>query len=327
MPFRPETSAPPPATFTDTLHRLAALAATSPPAIPAGNELEQVEAVLSALAPALRATALPGSLLARVVGDARFDGEPSERALPKPARAALKKGQAFASSDADIWLVAPNGDGTWFVGHAHPESYREVAPTLTAWLAQEADAIAAARAPKPKKAAKQAEGKPAIDASLARLAALGGHDVAPILTTVKATTKMTRWDYTLTAVKACGPAWSEAVLAKLDGRLLGRVLAGKLDDTDDETCIVEEDDDELDGVNPIYVKRYPKAARSLLTSGHFIASSGPEVWLLTRDAKGAQMNWGITLYHAAPDGFEQIATSIEAWLEVEVRRVEATLGA
>jgi hypothetical protein len=122
------------------------------------------------------------------------------------------------------------------------------------------------------------------------------------------------------AARACGAVWSPEVLAALDGRLLGRVLAGRLDDTEDEACIVEEDDDELDGINPIYVRRYPKAARKFLESGHFVASAGPELWLIMRDAKGALMNWNIVVYHIGYEGFEELG-SLEGWLSFELERL------
>ena len=108
----------------------------------------------------------------------------------------------------------------------------------------------------------------------------------------------------------------------LDGRLLGRVLRWRLDDSDDESCIVEESEKDLDGINPIYVKRYPKAARALLTSGHFIASSGPELWLLLREPTGKLMNLKITLFHTAYDGFEALGV-LEDWLKGEVDRLGA----
>ena len=322
MPFRPEVSPRPPITLAEAIARLAAVTKLPLPPPEGADEREAVAALLRAGGAALGAAAAQGSLLSRVCGPQRFASEPNPRQLPKSARAALKGGEVFAAEEGDVWILSPNGDGRYALSHAHVESHREVAPTLADWLAAEAAALS----PAPKKAAKVAEGKEAIDALLVRFAALGGADVAATLAATAATTKQTRWEYVVAAAAACGPVWSPALLGALEGRLLHRVLTGKLHDSEDETCIVEPDDDELDGVNPIVVKRYPKAARALLEAGHFVASAGPEVWLILRKADGAQMKWGITLYHIAPDGFEQLATSVEAWLEGELARVEAALG-
>ena len=318
MPFVAERSAQSAPSLDVTLSRLGALAGVEVPRTP-GPERAMLLAALPALS-GLAASGLPlVGLLSRLIVGPRFDGEPSLRSLPRPAQKALKAGEVFASADADVWILEEQPDGTARISHAHPESFEVLGETLAAWLAAEVDRLISARAPKSKKSAAGAVGKPAIDAALARLACT---DVSATLAALALGKNDTRWHYLLRAVAACGPAWSPALLAKLEGRLLGRVLTGRLNDTEDETCLVEPGDDDLDGVNPIYVDRYPAAAKKVLTSGHFVAASGPEVWLQIRDAKGAKMSWDIHLFHTAPEGFESLGT-LEAWLAYEVARVDA----
>lgn len=336
MPFRFERSPAAAPDLATSLARLAALAGAKPPPV-SGSERDAFVAALPALSTSLAPLlpALGGSLLARLLAGPRFDGEPEARHLPKEARKALKAGEVFASSDADVWILEAQKDGTARISHAHPESFRVLGETMGEWLASEARAVESARAPRPAKAAKAtkpatkpakpakpakvAVGKPAIDAALARLAT---GDLTAKLAATAADRNDTRWHYLLRAVRACGPVWAPDLLAKLEGRLLGRVLTGRLHDSEDEACLVEEGDTELDGVNPIYVGRYPKAARAVLTDGHIVASSGPEVWVILREAKGAKMSWNILLHHAGPEGFEELG-NLEAWLAHEVERFGA----
>lgn len=58
----------------------------------------------------------------------------------------------------------------------------------------------------------------------------------------------------------------------LKGTLLLRLLEDRPHDGD-EAVVMDEDDDDLEGVNPIHLKHYPKAARKGLKLGHIIASS------------------------------------------------------
>jgi hypothetical protein len=323
MPYRPERSPLPALSLAEAFAQLAAATRLSLPPPESADEAAAVAALLRAAGPQLAAKAAPNGLLARLCGDRRFEGETGGRGLPKTAHAALAKGEAFAAAEGDLWIIEPNGDGSYTLSHAHVESHREVAPRLADWLAAEAAALA----PKSKaRSPKAAEGKPAIDALVAALASLCGADVAATLSATPAQKRHTRWEYAVAAVAACGPVWSPALLAATEGRLLHRVLRGRLFETDDETCIVEPDDDELDGINPIVVKRYPKAARKLLLAGHIVAADGPEVWLILRKADGEQMSWGITLYHLAPEGFEELAPSVEAWLAGELERARAQLA-
>lgn len=321
--FRPEAAAGPVswdlATALGHLARMAGGAA--PPVV--GTERDAFIAALPQLSVTLAPLVpdLGGGLLARLIAGPRFDGEPDPDCLPPAARDALDAGEILASADADLWIIEERSDGTARVSHAHPESFEVIAESLGEWLTEEARRLSAARAPKSKKPV----GKPAIDAALARLAAAHGADgaeVAALLASTLAGRQDTRWDYLLRAVAACGPIWPAALHDALRGRLLGRVLSGQLHDNEDEACIVEEDEQDLDGVNPVYVGRYPRAARAVLSSGHIVASSGPELWVLLRDAKGAKMSWSITLYHAGYEGFEALGT-LEAWLDGELQRLGA----
>lgn len=325
MPFHPERAPEPTPDLATALARLAALVSVPAPVVQ-GPEREAFLAALPALAGLSALGPALGGLLARLIVGPRFDGEPDPASLPKAARKALKHGEIFASADADVWILEELPDGTARISHAHPESFEVLGESLAAWLTAEVARIAAARAASTKGKAKgkakeeaAAVGKPAIDTALARLAA---GDVSAKLAALAPASQDTRWDYLLRAVRACGGAWKPGVIAALDGRLLGRVLSERLHDTDDEACIVEPNDKDLDGVNPIYVARYPKAARKVLEAGHFIASAGSELWILMRDAKGQKMSWTIHLYHAGYEGFEALGT-LEEWLAFEVARLAA----
>lgn len=337
--FRPETAAsttPPSPTLNDALARLAALAGLDPAALlarlPAASGASERDAFLAAIAavgPLLQPLrpSLGGSLLGRYLGGALFDGEVSARTLPKEAKKALKDGDVVASSDADVWIFVDKPGGHVQVCHAHPESFRILGESVPEWLAEEAAAVEAARRPKPKRAAAAAAGKPVIDEALARLVELsGGGDVRARLAALKHASGDHRWKYLTQALKALGKPWSPAVLGALEGRLLGRLLAGKPHDTDDEVTEVEEGDDDLDGINPVYVKRYPKAAWKLIAQVKptcFVASSGPEIWFILWEAKGAASSWNISVHHAAYEGYELISPTLEGWLTAEVARVEA----
>lgn len=320
--------------------RLAELACVSREALvgclPAtkGNERADFDAALAACRALLAPLSKTNSLLGRFLRDERFDGEGevSPRSLPKEARAALKKGEVVASSDADVWIMVPREGGAVQVSHAHPESFEILGESIAEWLMGEAEALESATKKKSKSSAakgagKTLDGKPAIDAALAALVSLsGGKDVGPTLSALKHDAKSTRWKYLLQASKACAHAWSPAVMAALEGRLLGRVLSGAMHDGD-EAAEAEEGDD-VDGINPVYIHRYPKAAQKpmkLVKPSCFVASSGPEVWFVLWDAKGAVSSWPITVYHAAHDGFETLGT-LEAWLTAEVVRLRRLLG-
>lgn len=330
-----------PITFESAWVRLGALAGVPRDALLAqlpqeGPERARFDAALRACGPLLQplCAGLGGSLLGRFLRDARFEGEGevSPKRYPKEARSALQKGEIVASSDADAWVFWTQKSGAVQVSHAHPESFVVLGESIAEWLSAEAAQLEAARskkkAPKKGASAAAAEGKPAIDAALVRLVQLsGGPDPSAKLATLAHKRDVTRWGYFRAALAACGAAWSPALLGVTKGRLLGRCLSGTLHDGD-EPAEVEDGDDDLDGINPVYVKRYPKAAQKLLREvkpGNFVASSGPEVWFLLWDAKGAKSSWNITLHHAAHDGYEALGT-LEAWLAAEVSRVEAALG-
>ena len=332
-----EALPPTPVTLAEAFARLGVLAgatrddvASRLPAL-AGSEREALFAGLAALAPLLAPLQAerPGSLLGRLLSGDPFDGEVSSRALPKEARKALKAGEVVASSDADVWIFVERPDGSVQVSHAHPESFAVLGESVAEWLAAEAAAIEAARKPKKKPAKKSAEvGKPAIDAALCRLLDLAGtkEGLQAKLTATPHPTKLTRWQYFARALDLCVGAWDMAALAPLEGRLLGRLLSGRPNDTDDETCEVDERDKELDGINPVYVKRYPKHAQKLVAEvrpTHFVASSGPEIWFILLEAKGAPSSWNVSVHHAAYDGYELLSPTLEGWLANEVRLVEA----
>ena len=289
-----EALPPTPVTLAEAFARLGVLAgatrddvASRLPAL-AGSEREALFAGLAALAPLLAPLQAerPGSLLGRLLSGDPFDGEVSSRALPKEARKALKAGEVVASSDADVWIFVERPDGSVQVSHAHPESFAVLGESVAEWLAAEAAAIEAARKPKKKPAKKSAEvGKPAIDAALCRLLDLAGtkEGLQAKLTATPHPTKLTRWQY-------------------------------------------YERDKELDGINPVYVKRYPKHAQKLVAEvrpTHFVASSGPEIWFILLEAKGAPSSWNVSVHHAAYDGYELLSPTLEGWLANEVRLVEA----
>lgn len=305
-----------------SLARLAGLAGAPAPLVAAGEERAAFFAVLPALHTAFAplVPALGGSLLARLIAGPRFDGEPEARTLPKEARRALKSGEILASAESDVWILEPQPDGTARVSHAHPESFAVLGESMALWLAAEARVVEAARAPKVKKGtAKPVVGKPAIDAALVRLA--GSSDVSATLAATPMGRNENRWQYLIKAVGACGPVWSPALLLRLEGRLLGRLLAGALHDNDDEACILDEGDEVEPGVNPVYLRRYPKPAREHLEAGHIVASAGTEHWVIRREAKGAPSSWGISIYHTSYDGFEHLGDSVEAWLAFELDRL------
>lgn len=309
-PFRAERTPRAEPDLAASVSRLCSLAGAAPPPLH-GNEREALLAALPALAVALNPlrAALGGGLLARLLWGPRFDGEPWK---------APRRGEVFASAEADVWVLEPRADGTARVTHTHPESVSVLGETVALWLAREADAVEAARAPR-KRVGKALAGKPAIDDALARLA--GTASVSSVLAATAHAKQAYRWQYLLLAVKACGSVWPAPVLQALEGRLLGRVLAGRLNDNDDEACICEEGEPVLEGVNPVYLGRYPRAAREHLESGHIVASSGTEHWVIRREAKGAPMNWGIRLFHCDHDGFEELGSSVEAWLAFELDRL------
>jgi hypothetical protein len=327
-------------TLAQAFLRLGALAGVDPKAVtsllPAetGPEAAAFDAAWPALAPLLQPLRvhLGGSLLGRFLSDERFDGEPPSSYLPKEAKKALKTGEMVASADADVWIFNEKPDGTVQVGHAHPESWAVLGDSLAEWLNGEADLVEAARRPKSKsKAKKEAAGKPVVDELLARLVVLsGGEDPRALLAGLPHARNDNLWKYFQQALAALSSPWSPAVLSALEGRLLGRALSGKLHDTEDESCEWEEGDDDLDGINPIYVKRYPKESRKLIGEVRptcFVASSGPEIWFILWEAKGHVSSWPISIHHAAYDGYELISPTLEGWLSAEVARVEAAVGA
>ena len=183
--FRYESTPPAPPTLAAAVGRLCALAGAPPPVLE-GTERDAFATALPALARSL-APLLPdlgGSLLARLLAGPRFDGEPDLACLPREARKALKKGEIFATSESDVWILEEQPDGTARISHAHPESIRVLGESLGEWLDAEAQQVEATRRPKPRgAAAKAAVGKPAIDAALIRLATASGRtesDVAEL---------------------------------------------------------------------------------------------------------------------------------------------------
>ena len=52
------------------------------------------------------------------------------------ARKGLELGHIIASSDADVWYVTRESDGTTKVFHAHPESVEALGESLADWLAK-----------------------------------------------------------------------------------------------------------------------------------------------------------------------------------------------
>lgn len=331
-------------TMSEAFVRLGALAGAPPESIrsrlstAAHPERETFEAALEACRPMLAPLAEPlgGSLLGRFLRDKRFDGDGAPaRQLPKPARAALKGGEVVATSDADVWIMTPTKSGTQ-VSHAHPESFEVLGETIPEWLYAEVAAVERTRrgrgsaSPKGKpKAGAPLAGKAAVDAALTALAELSGNaDASDGLGSLAHPTSITKWKYFVAAVSACGGAWSPEVLRALEGRLLGRCLTGRLHDGD-EPVEVEEDDEELDGINPVYVRRYPREARGplqLVKPSNFVASAGPELWFILWDAKGAVSKWNISVHHAAPDGYEVLGETLEQWLASEVEHVRRALA-
>ncbi len=324
------TAAP---TLASAFKRLAAIAgvrddegllARMPPST--GQERADFTAALAACGRLLAPLSKSQSLLGRFLRDECFDGgEVSPRYLPKEAQKALKKGDAVASADADVWIMIDNKDGSVQVSHAHPESFEVLGESIVEWLMVEADALEAASKPKKSKSAQIAEGKPAIDAALTSLAALCGakDDVAKKLAALKHSNRDTRWKYFLQALKACGQPWSPKVLAAFKGRLFGRCLTGSMHDGD-EAVEVDDKDDDLDGINPVYIRRYPKPAQKpmkLVKPTNFVASKGPEVWFVLWEVQGNCSSWPITLHHAAYDGYEMLGT-LESWLAAEVARAQ-----
>ena len=94
----------------------------------------------------------------------------------------------------------------------------------------------------------------------------------------------------------------------LKGTLLLRLLEDRPHDGD-EAVVMDEDDDDLEGVNPIYLKHYPKAARKGLELGHIIASSDADVWYVTREPDGTTK-----VFHAHPESLEALGDSLADWL-------------
>lgn len=289
------------------------------------QDWDAFEAALASTRPLLAPLGdrLGGSLLGRCLRDQRFDGEgTSPRYLPKEARAALKKGEVVATCDADVWIVDAGKEGAR-ISHAHPESFEVLGDTIGEWLSLEIDALE-----RPKKAEPSPEksGKAAIDAALTKLAALSGADVAGALRDVAFPPDETKWKYLRLALAGAKVAWSKEVLDALDGRLLGRCLTGRLHDGD-EAEEAEEGDD-VDGINPVFIRRYPKEARKPMGQVRptcYVASSGPEVWfILWQAGKGTISTWNVSVHHAAPDGYEVLGESLEAWLDGEVERAVHT---
>ena len=331
--------------------RLGALAGAAPGSVaaalagfsPGADEREAFEAALPRVAPLLRQKSLDklmgGSLLSRYVRGVLFEGEtdPEPKYYPAAARKALEQGDVVASSDADLWLMVPQKGGAVQVCHAHPESFEIVTESITEWLTREADSAEAKRAA-PKKGAKKnagssgETGKPAIDASLVRLAALSGSEVTELaekLAAVEFKRADSRWRYFKAALAASGAPWSAAVRSALEGRLLGRCLSGALHDGD-EACEVEPGSTDLEGINPVYIARYPKEARKPMKEvrpSHFVASSGPEVWFILMGDGATSSARNISVHHAAYDGYEVIAERLEDWLRSECELVERVLAA
>jgi hypothetical protein len=312
MPFQHEAAPTSLPTLDGALARLAALAGRPAPALPpAGDELDRLfggaDAIHAALAP-LHAE-LGGSLLTRLPAGLRFDGDPNPKTFPKDAKKALKKGEIIATSDAAAWIVERQPDGAARLSFAHPESFAVLGESLAAWLDAEGGRIEAARrGPAPA----GSEGKAAIDALIARIAARAGADVSATLAALPTGNDRNRWDYACAAIAACGPIWSPEVLAATEGRLLGLVLRGARYDAEPDVPWTSDAVDD-----------YPKAARPSMNDGWFIAARRTEIWYMVREPKGkSQIHWKIELHHADVDGYEPLGP-VEAWLTREVERLEA----
>jgi hypothetical protein len=76
----------------------------------------------------------------------------------------------------------------------------------------------------------------------------------------------------------------------------------------DEAVVVEENE-EIDGVNPIHLKYYPRAARKGLELGHIIASSDADVWYVTREQDGTTK-----VFHAHPESHGLLGDSLPDWI-------------
>jgi len=319
MSFRYE-AVPPKAKALPTLEgavaRLAALAGRpAPDLVQTGDEFDRLfgaaDALHEALAP-LRAE-LAGSLLTKLPAGLRFDGEPNPKTFPKDAKKALKKGEIIATSDAAAWIVERQSDGTAKLSFAHPESFAVLGDSLAAWLDAEAGRIEEARrGPAPA----GSEGKAAIDALVARIAARAGVDVSATLAALPTGSDRNRWDYACAAIAACGSIWSPEVLRATEGRLLGLVLRGARYDAEPDFPWTSD-----------AMGDYPKSARGSMKDGWFVAARGTEIWYLVRTPRGesAMINWKIALHHADVDGYESLG-SVEDWLTREVERLGSVGG-
>jgi len=92
----------------------------------------------------LDAKAKEASVLARILADEAFSTDPprSFAAYPKEAQKPLREGRLLASSDADLWVAYPVGDG-FQVAHAHPEQFRVLARSIETFLDDELSLLGA----------------------------------------------------------------------------------------------------------------------------------------------------------------------------------------